>query len=245
MVKKMSLKSIIFIFIILYYSSATAAIGTIYGLVQEERTGKPIENAKLCLPTVIIGTRCVYSKPDGSYILNTLPEIGYTLFITAAGYKTMEISPIDVPVNGFVNTPVKLRPLFPGSITGVILNQNNGTPVGLANICVSGPAMMGQTICRHSRSSDGRYVLDGIIEGEGYKVKITSAGYMSKEISDIRVLPYRYRKIEIKLTPIAASAYQKQLSGQSREIDVQRQIPPNQLRIQPKEFDKSLLIRSQ
>lgn len=245
MVKKMLLTSIIFIFIILYCPSAIASIGSVYGLVQNEFTGRPIENAKVCLDIGKLGTQCAYSRPDGSYIINTLPETNLLLIITAAGYKTREFSPINIKADGFTNVPVKLRPLIPGSIHGVVLNRNNGAPIGLANICVSGPTMMGQTKCSDSRSSDGRYVMDGIIEGEGYKFKISSKGYLTKEIADIKVLPSRYTTIDIRLTPNAASAYPKQLSGQSREIDAQRQIQPNQLRIQPKEFDKSLLIRSQ
>ena len=106
---KISLSTVVIICILLLTSSVLyARIGSVYGLVVDKFTKKPVSMAKVCLLGAIRGQEiCKNTYPDGAYLLDTLAGSNYVIKISATGYRTFESSPINVPSGGYINLPAQ------------------------------------------------------------------------------------------------------------------------------------------
>ncbi|MDT8070608.1 MAG: carboxypeptidase regulatory-like domain-containing protein [Terriglobia bacterium] len=90
-------------------TAQNAATGAIAGTVTDA-SGASVVGAQVKVTNEATGeVRRVTSRSDGSILISLLPPGGYSIIVTAPGFKTVDVSKVTVTVTETVNVPVRLE----------------------------------------------------------------------------------------------------------------------------------------
>ncbi|MED4452355.1 carboxypeptidase regulatory-like domain-containing protein, partial [Metabacillus fastidiosus] len=138
-----------------------ATPGSITGQITNAETGTPIIGANIEVRVLdssgaVIST--VLSDQSGKYLVNGLAPGPYTLIISSANFQTTAVSEI-VTAGQTTAANISLNP-SPGSISGTVVNSQDGTPIGGAsvNIINSKNALITTVLT----GQDGTFIVNGL-----------------------------------------------------------------------------------
>jgi hypothetical protein len=151
--------------------------GHIAGTITDDSTALPIADAVVAavafdsthrMPII----RFTHSGADGSYRIEMLPSIPFFVIAWAHGYfaelynnahRFEDASLVTPPADGidFALTP---KPLGPPAVSGIVLNQNLGTP--LAGVLVNALTPQGAVAGSVVSLPDGSFLLEGLGPGQ-------------------------------------------------------------------------------
>ncbi|MGG0853609.1 carboxypeptidase regulatory-like domain-containing protein, partial [Metabacillus fastidiosus] len=161
----------------------TSTPGSITGQITNRETGAPIAGANVEIRVIdssgaVVST--VLSDQNGQYLVNQLAPGSYTLIISSANFQTTAVS--EIVIAGQTTTAnVSLNP-SPGSISGTVLNSQDGTLIAGAavNIINSNNTLITTVLT----GQDGTFIVNGLSPDQ-YTLTIFSANFQNGSVGAV------------------------------------------------------------
>lgn len=151
--------------------------GHIAGRVTDDSTGLPIADAVVGavafdsthrMPII----RFTHTGEDGSYRIESLPSIPFFVIAWAHGYlaelydnahRFEDATRVIPPADG-IDFALTLKPMGPPAVSGIVMNQNLGTP--LAGVLVNAVTPQGEVAGSAVSLPDGSFLVEGLGPGQ-------------------------------------------------------------------------------
>jgi large repetitive protein len=158
-------------------------LGQVTGVVTDAEDDTPIADAIVTFTRTLGGqTGTVTTDAAGSYRIDLQPG-GYAITVSATGYEATSIPAQSFGTDGGTQD-VQLAP-SPGSLTGTVVNDVNGTPVAGASVAlVDGDDA---TVATTTSAADGSFTLAGLDRGTYTLVIDGGTGYDLRTITGVVV----------------------------------------------------------
>ncbi|WP_053372151.1 glycosyl hydrolase 53 family protein [Paenibacillus sp. FJAT-27812] len=168
----------------------------------------PIAQAKV---SVTAGGKVYSAESDaagGFTIVNVPAGEGYTVKAVKAGFLNGESSGISVAVGG-ITADVRIELINnAGSITGIVRDSMNA-PVAGATVLIA----KGEQKYTAQTDASGKYALETVLGGSGYKVTASKAGYLNGTVQAVAVTALKNTVVNVKmptLIPLTNAGFESQ-----------------------------------
>lgn len=136
------------------------------------------------------------SKEDGSFEISYVNEGNYTMTISKAGYETFVMKDLMVKAEEVISIEdIILNKAF-GKIIGVAVDSNNNR---LSDVEIS-ISLKNEEKFNIITDENGYFVVDEVIDGDGYTVSAKKDGYGDNKIIDLQVLPSKASEVIMRLS---------------------------------------------
>ena len=176
------------------HAAITALLGEsgVKGRILNATTGRPVAGA-----TVSYGERGETWTTDaaGRFTARLVPGT-YTLSVERFGYTAAHTAAIAVTADSFATTELRLAPITTGTLSGVVLNHADGTPLAGATVTVMGQPLTATT------DAVGAYRFDGLPVGS-YRIRASAAGKADSLSADAPVRAALTTKVNFRLAALS------------------------------------------
>lgn len=166
--------------------------GSVTGVVSDAVTGAPLSGATV---TTQPPTSTVTTNAQGVFTIGGVPAGAYTVTATRASYSPNSTAAVVAP-GQTATANLALTPI-PGTISGVVTDASNGTPLAGATVSTQ-PATSTATT-----SAQGAYTISNVPPGN-YTVTATRAGYNPNSVA-AAVVSSQTTTSNVPLTPLPGS----------------------------------------
>lgn len=136
------------------------------------------------------------SKEDGSFEISYVNEGNYTMTISKAGYETFVMKDLMVKAEEVISIEdIILNKAF-GKIIGVAVDSNNNR---LSDVEIS-ISLKNEEKFNIITDENGYFVVDEVIDGDGYTVSAKKDGYGDNKIINLQVLPSKASEVIMRLS---------------------------------------------
>lgn len=159
----------------------SANLGAVFGIIRDNNTLLPIENAIVDLYSTVQGQPPTFigiapSNANGQYLFTELIAGNYYVSASKLGYQPKDSAPISVGTKEYVLSDVNLTAdpqSNTGTVSGFIKNQTSGQPIPNAVVALYSISGGVETVIALTKtSSSGRYLFGSLNQGT-YRVKAT------------------------------------------------------------------------
>lgn len=150
----------------------TPSLGSLFsveGNITSSATGSPVSGALVSLNGTLGST---YAAANGSYLLGSIPNGSYLIYVNATGYHPYQAS-ITVSGNTWVNVALSVAPPSTYPVQGYLTSFASGAPVVGGHLTLS---YFGTTYGTATTSASGYYVMPSIFNAT-YTLVATGSGY--------------------------------------------------------------------
>ena len=136
------------------------------------------------------------SKEDGSFEISYVNEGNYTMTISKAGYETFVMKDLMVKAEEVISIEdIILNKAF-GKIIGVAVDSNYNR---LSDVEIS-ISLKNEEKFNIITDENGYFVVDEVIDGDGYTVSAKKDGYGDNKIINLQVLPSKASEVIMRLS---------------------------------------------